>query len=691
MLKLSNPEFRFVKVLKQSKKPFEKDWVNKPYNLAEIKGWIDEGNNYGVICGYGSLIVIDSDTVELRDAVDKKLPETFRVQTGSGGVHDYYICPDIEKKLVLKKEDKHYGEVQSFGSQVIGPGSIHPNGEEYKVIQDIEIQTIDLPTLMDCIKDFTKEFDEKEDRAIREVDEDINSIPIMNVIEGNFKKAGGEYFGSNPWHGSSSGMNFRINTGKNVAYCFRCCAGINVAQAIGLNEGIISSCDGYLDKSDFIEVLKIAEEKYGLKRSKNLVNAVSSITDKLGLARQFLEIQPVHYDRSRLWWIWTQNKWKLSDETDILNVLSRAVSANTINSKEKGEIVEALKQVGRLNIPKPAKPYWLQFKDVIYDLRTDETFKAKPEYFVTNPIPWKLGDSDDTPVMDKIFTEWVGEDNIKTLYQIIAFCSLADYPINRLFCFIGGGLNGKSKFLELIKRFVGSENTTATELDLLVNSKFEVSRLHKKLVCFMGETNFNEINRTAKLKNLTGGDTISFEYKNKDLFEDYNYATILISTNNLPTTTDKTLGFYRRWMIIDFPNRFTEAKDILEEIPKEEYENLARKIIGILKELLQERKFHNEGSVESRMERYEEKSNPLEKFIKELTIMSCDEHIPKYEFKNRLDDWCKENNFRKMTDHSIGRKMKEMGIETQKIMMNWYTKEGDRPRVNCWVGLKWQN
>jgi len=107
--------------------------------------------------------------------------------------------------------------------------------------------------------------------------------------------------------------------------------------------------------------------------------------------------------------------------------------------------------------------------------------------------------------------------------------------------------------------------------------------------------------------------------------------------------------------------------------------------------LLQERKFHNEGSVESRMERYEEKSNPLEKFIKELTIMSCDEHIPKYEFKNRLDDWCKENNFRNMTDHSIGRKMKEMGIETQKIMMNWYTKEGDRPRVNCWVGLKWQN
>jgi len=187
--------------------------------------------------------------------------------------------------------------------------------------------------------------------------------------------------------------------------------------------------------------------------------------------------------------------------------------------------------------------------------------------------------------MDRIFEEWVGKDYVKTLYEIIAYCLLPDYPINRLFCFVGSGMNGKSKFLELVRRFVGANNVCSTELDTLIASRFEITRLHKKLICQMGETNFNEMNKTSIIKKLTGGDLIGFEYKNKNPFEEKNYAKIIIATNNLPTTTDKTIGFYRRWLIIDFPNQFSEKKDILAEIPDEEYESLALKCVGILNNL----------------------------------------------------------------------------------------------------------
>ena len=73
----------------------------------------------------------------------------------------------------------------------------------------------------------------------------------------------------------------------------------------------------------------------------------------------------------------------------------------------------------------------------------------------------------------------------------------------------------------------------------------------------MGETDFNEMKKTSMLKKLSGGDLIGFEYKRKDPFEDKNYAKITISTNNLPSTSDKTIGFYRRWLIIDFPITFS--------------------------------------------------------------------------------------------------------------------------------------
>ena len=206
----------------------------------------------------------------------------------------------------------------------------------------------------------------------------------------------------------------------------------------------------------------------------------------------------------------------------------------------------------------------------------------------------------------------------------------------------------------------------------------------------MGETNFNEMSKTSILKKLTSGDLIGFEYKNKTPFEEKSYAKIIIATNNLPATTDKTLGFYRRWCIIDFPNRFSEQKDILKDIPDEEYECLTLKCALILKELLEKRKFHKEGSIEERAKKYEEKSNPFDKFWKENIIEDFNEFIWKHELRDRLKDWCKEHRFRELTDRSIAKEMQERNIEDSRKQADFYTVEGKKPIWRCWLGVKWK-
>ena len=205
----------------------------------------------------------------------------------------------------------------------------------------------------------------------------------------------------------------------------------------------------------------------------------------------------------------------------------------------------------------------------------------------------------------------------------------------------------------------------------------------------MGETNFAEINKTSILKKLTGQDMIGYEYKNKNPFDGYNYAKILIATNNLPTTTDKTLGFYRRWCIIDFPNKFNENQNILESIPKEEYNNLAKKIVIILKNVLNIRKFHKEGTIEERAKIYEDKSNPFDKFWKECIIEEVDNFIFKKEFREKLDNWCVANRFRKLSDVIISKHMKEKEVKDGKFQADWFTKEGEKPRFMGWEGIKW--
>ena len=422
---------------------------------------------------------------------------------------------------------------------------------------------------------------------------------------------------------------------------------------------------------------------------------ISGFNNKEDLANKIYKVQPYFYDKFRLWWFWNKRefRWEKVDETDILNVIRKKSSANTVNSKDKNEIIEAMKQIGRDFYPKEIKPTWIQFKDIIYDIATGEEIRATPEYFATNPIPWTLHPEKfiETPKMDEIFEEWVGKEHIKLLYEIIAYSLLPSYPIHRIFCFLGSGMNGKSKFLELLRKFIGNSNCCSTELDTLLQSRFEVTRLHKKLICQMGETNFNEMNKTSILKKLSGGDLIGFEYKNKDPFEENNYAKIIIATNNLPTTTDKTIGFYRRWCLIDFPNEFSEKKDILLEIPEEEYEILAVKCCLILKDLLDKREFHKEGTIEERKEKYESKSNFLGRFM-ELFIDDGDVngYITKSDFYKKFSSWTRENRHREISENSLGSMMKKSGVEGGKMYFNWlYDGKGGDARV--WLGIKWKD
>ena len=440
---------------------------------------------------------------------------------------------------------------------------------------------------------------------------------------------------------------------------------------------------------------QIAIEIAGITKEdlKDIDKKIVNYYGKRDLAKQILEIQPLYYDETKNWWLWNKElfAWELTDETNLLNIVENLSNSNTINSKEKTEIIEVLKQEGRKNIPKPVQETWIQFKDTIIDIKTGEQFEASSKFFVTNPIPYNLHDNnfEETPIMDKIFGEWVGEDYVKTLYEIIAYCLIPSYPIHRLFCFVGSGLNGKSKFLELLRKFVGESNCCSTELDTLIQSRFEITRLHKKLVCQMGETNFNEMSKTSILKKLTGGDLIGFEYKNKTPFEEKNYAKILIATNNLPTTTDKTMGFYRRWCIIDFPNQFSEKKDILKDIPEEEYESLALKCTGILRDLLNKREFHKEGTIEQRMEKYEAKSDFLQKFIEDYIEEDINSDITKADFYKKFSEWCIENRHRKLAENTLGKKMKEKGIEMGRRYVDWLY-DGKGGQLYVWLGLKWK-
>lgn len=407
--------------------------------------------------------------------------------------------------------------------------------------------------------------------------------------------------------------------------------------------------------------------------SEDFKKAITSFTDYVDMAEKFIEVQPIFYDDKKVWWLWDFEaaRWKMVDETDIMNSIDSSLESAsfTIRSKEKQEILESLRRAGRRNLPEDFPKTWIQFRNTIKDLEGD-THEPNPDYFCTNPIPWDLGESDSTPVMDKIFSEWVGEENTIQLKEIIAYCLLQDYPIHRWFALIGAGSNGKGKFIELIKRFLGRENVVSTSLERIVTGRFESSKMYKKLVCVMGETESRLLQRTDILKRATGGDMIPGEFKGKAPFDFFNYAKIIIASNSLPPTTDKTHGFYRRPMIIDFENTFSEERDVLADIPDEEYENLGNACVDILKRIIKQRAFTNEGTIDERKQKYEEKSNPVMLILNRKYEKDVNGTVLFHDFFEEVKAHLNDNKLRMMSGIEIGKILRSDGLEIKVKTVN---------------------
>ena len=357
-------------------------------------------------------------------------------------------------------------------------------------------------------------------------------------------------------------------------------------------------------------------------QEQKILQAPLMLADVWDNVHLFFGLQPFFYDRAGLFWFWQPStfRWTPVDETDVMTSLDTNLHLTglTLRSGLKMMYLEAFKRYGRLHIPPDPPPTWLQFKDQIYDLTTGQVHPATPNYFICNPLPWTLGPTEETPTMDRLFTEWVGEQYVPTLYELLAYCCLPDYPLHRIVAIVGTGANGKSQFQKVLSTFLGIYNICSTELDQLSeHARFETLRFHKKLACIMGETEFATIKKTGMIKRLSGQDLIPMEVKGGKHFEAYSYAKLWVNTNQLPSSTDKSDGWFRRWIILEFPHQFEDGHEIYLTIPPAEYEALARKVLHLLPALLARGKFTNEGTIQERREAYELASNPLPYFLAE--------------------------------------------------------------------------
>jgi len=268
--------------------------------------------------------------------------------------------------------------------------------------------------------------------------------------------------------------------------------------------------------------------------------------------------------------------------------------------------------------------------------------------------------------------------------------------------FVGSGRNGKSKTIELMKRFIGVENCASLPLRAMHDESFSLSELFGKMANLSADLSKTDLKETGIIKALIGRDLIQAKRKFLRDLNFVNYAKMIFAANELPKIYDTTDGFWTKWVLIEFPYKFItqEQYDLLpeEEKPKhklinpdiieeltttDELSGLLNMALEHLTNLLQNKDFSYSKSTAEVKDLWIRQSDSFTAFCYDCLEESPDSSISKKELRKVFHNYCKKHKVQGASDKAIKITLENMfGVsDTQ----NWL-KDGER----LWEGIKFK-
>jgi len=220
----------------------------------------------------------------------------------------------------------------------------------------------------------------------------------------------------------------------------------------------------------------------------------------------------------------------------------------------------------------------------------------------------------------RAFKDWIGE-KWPLLFEILGYTLYPKYDLHKAVMLVGDGSNGKSTYLRLVKVILGSQNVVSIPLQDLTNekSRFAAAQLYRKLANIYADLPSTALKATGVFKMLTGEDPITADRKWRDPITFTNYAKLIFSANELPPVNDMTFAFWRRWIVIEFPNKFPEDPTFFERtFTEDEIEGIIIVALYAFRNVWIRKRFSFEESHEDSKRKWLRNVNTVYAFMEDL-------------------------------------------------------------------------
>ena len=555
-----------IPVLPRKKETILPGWQNHAStDPVQIEKWNNENPQYnvGAVAKLNGLWMLDCDVLDLPQTIAKEtsqvFPQTFSVSSNQG-LHFYFkhnaASRGLKKNIQLKDEqDNVLCDVKVHNGYVVGPGSVHPSGKHYEVVDDAEI-TEAPDWLVTWIKEQHKhggEADKQEDGA----------------SEGKVKEGGRD--------------NFLFKQA-----CKLCAAGVSKSAALTALLSINSvTCDPPMEDS---VVQSKVESAYSYEPANNTLHELIEKPDlpshtDLGNAQRLItaEGNNIRYCyKNKSWFIWDDRMWSKDESGEIHRVARRTVKAMLHEAADldddRCKILVTHEQrsesEGRLNamvslarsekgvcvrlVDFDADPMLFNCLNATIDLNTAKPREHCRADLISKIAPVEYEPNAECPTW-RNFLDTVTQDDAELaeyLQRCVGYSLTGQTREHALFLLYGTGANGKSTFLEALRHVFGDYSQTADFGSFLFSNgqsvRNDLAKLNGARFVTANESDSGKRLDETVVKQMTGGDTVTARFLYGEHFEFTPQFKLWLGTNHKPTIRGQDEGVWRRIRLIPF-------------------------------------------------------------------------------------------------------------------------------------------
>ena len=533
---------------------------------GQIEKWDEENPHYnvGAVAKLDGYWMLDCDVPDLPKTIEKEtgqvFPQTFSV-TSNKGLHFYFkhtiASQSLKKNIQLKDaHGKVLCDVKVHNGYVVGPGSIHPSGKRYEVVDDTEI--IEAPDwLVTWIK-------QRHEHA--EADEKQHCTSTEKVQEG-------------------ARNNFLFKQACNLHK-----SGLSQSNALialrAINQG---QCDPPLEEA---EVNKTIESAYSYAPNSPALTVeeliqkpnLPSHTD-LGNAQRLVaaEGENIRYCyKNKSWYVWDGRMWSKDESGEIDRVAKRTVkamlpeAANLDDDRckilvaheqrsESGSRLHAMESLARSEkgvsvqlIDFDVDPMLFNCKNGTIDLSNAEIRDHRRADLISKIAPVVYEPNADCPTWrDFLVTVTGGNAELADyLQRCVGYSLTGQTTEHAMFLLYGTGANGKSTFLEVLRHVFGDYSQTADFGSFLFSNgqsvRNDLAKLNGARFVTANESDSGKRLDETVVKQMTGGDTVTARFLYGEHFEFIPQFKLWLGTNHKPTIRGQDEGVWRRIRLIPF-------------------------------------------------------------------------------------------------------------------------------------------